>query len=523
MWYNVLKDGKNGGIKMNNVMVEDFTIGSICQRLCDITYSMEFFSIELKKSEENDKKEKKSDEDMITYTYKSGVKMNNEKCIDLVLGILVYNKPIPYEEDPFEDIDGPNNGYKRTRLLQHNYELSDKFCKIINQTSIDNLKDNVHSLLELCVKEYNVKKDILEFARDIALRGIREPYTTEEVFREFLKKYPDGNYKFNGNFLDDVTNVFAKSLMIAFHTSNKNRYETDLFNLVPSIRKKSKDQYIYDPHKTFSYTEAQLAQSTALKFCLISNRKKEHADVRVYYSVDRLLKFILDNACIIQNVQVDEKTDSVNVIVESFYNDGYTLEWCDEQMQIDACVELVKEYRSEFHKKLSWKSHGYRIDKMCEDGLGHGLDGKWRALAYFHMYHGSEKDICAFCDIKRRIDSNCELGIAICQSSERNRDLVSSIIYFHVLNEFGSYIYGGTYDGNIPMMKIFKKCGFEEHLNYDYDSREASYRVKERFITDTPPENPDDFGDSVYYQRRSLQSEVIDKFIVERSKRLQNK
>ena len=251
---------------------------------------------------------------------------------------------------------------------------------------------------------------------------------------------------------------------------------------------------------------------------MISKRKQEEALKKIYYSVDRLLNYVLDNACIIQNVHLNSENNCIDVTVNSFYNDNFTLEWCDEQDQIDACVNLVREYRNEFHKKLGWKNHNYRIDEMCEDGLGHGLSGKWRALAYFQMYHGNEKDICAFCDVKRRIDSNVELGIAICQPELRNQDFVSSLIFFHILNEFGSYIYGGTYDGNRPMKAIFEKCGFKEHLNYDYENRVESYRVRERFVTEFPPENLDELKDSVYYQRQSLQSEVLGKFIIEKVK-----
>lgn len=494
---------------MKNVFVEDFTIGNICNSLCAALGVGErkpgkpFFSI-------------KSNEKKYTYTLVS--KMNKEDCIDLLLGFLVYDKSVLEHEKLFKDIDGAGNAHNRTRLLQNGRELPDSFKEIIQNTSIEDLKSNIYKALEKYLEYRSVEKNILEFAQCVSLRGIKEPYTTERVFYDFRKKYSDSNTSIEKDFLDDVTAVFAKCLMIAFHTSNMNRYETDDFKLVPSIKQKSKEKYIYDPHRAFSYAGSQLVQSTALKFCLISKRKQEEALKKIYYSVDRLLNYVLDNACIIQNVQLNSENNCIDVTVNSFYNDNFTLEWCDEQDQIDACVNLVREYRNEFHKKLGWKNHNYRIDEMCEDGLGHGLSGKWRALAYFQMYHGNEKDICAFCDVKRRIDSNVELGIAICQPALRNQDFVSSLIFFHILNEFGSYIYGGTYDGNTPMMAIFEKCGFKEHLNYDYENRVESYRVRERFVTEFPPENLDELKDSVYYQRQSLQSEVLGKFIIEKVK-----
>ena len=242
---------------MENVFVEDFTIGNICNSLCaalgvgERKKGKPFFSI-------------KSNEKKYTYTLVS--KMNKEDCIDLLLGFLVYDKSVLEYEKLFKDIDGAGNAHNRTRLLQNGRELPDSFKEIIQNTSIEDLKSNIYKALEKYLEYRSVEKNILEFAQCVSLRGIKEPYTTERVFYDFRKKYSDSNTSIEKDFLDDVTAVFAKCLMIAFHTSNMNRYETDDFKLVPSIKQKSKEKYIYDQHIAFSYAGSQLVQSTALKF-----------------------------------------------------------------------------------------------------------------------------------------------------------------------------------------------------------------------------------------------------------------
>lgn len=498
-------------------IVNDFTVGSLCRSLWETinhngNKKKSFFSIKLDSETEDTRK----------YVYKEISNMRLEDCLDLIFGLLVYGKLArDYEDEngdtPFSELDGPDYAYKRTRIKQNEDDISDGFKKIIKNITIEDLTHNIHEVLELYLKENDKKREILDFARKISLRGVQEPYTMETVFYNFLKKYPEGVYSMDDEFIDDVTDVFAECLLIAFRTNNKDSYTINFFKSVPSLRKKSKEQYIYDPHKTFSYTESQLAQSTALKFCLISKRTQERNNSQIYYSVERLLKFIQKNACIIQDIEIDEKENSVNVIVKSFYNTNYTLEWCDEPEQIENCVALVDTYKKEFHKKLSWKSHDYKIESMCQDGLN---SGKWRALAYFHIYRQGEKNMCAFCDTKRRVDGNIELGIAVCHEDYRDNDFVSSIIFFLILHNFGSTIYGGTYEENKPMNSIFVKCQFKEHINYDYEAKEESYRVSERFTSDIPPENPNDLGNSIYYQRQSLQSEVISKLIVEKAKRV---
>lgn len=210
----------------------------------------------------------------------------------------------------------------------------------------------------------------------------------------------------------------------------------------------------------------------------------------------------------------------LNIYVREFYNYQCILEFCDDDiLQIPACIKLVEDNKQDFIKKLSWKKYDYDIVEMCKVGLL--KQQKWRALAYFDVYEDT-KDIICFCDTKRRIDGNVELGIAVCRKDRRNQDLVSSLIFYHMLYNYGSRIYGGTAEANEPMNRVFKRCGFKEHMNYDHDKKLQSIRVRERFTSEKPPESDDKLINSIYYQRHSLQEDVVNKLIIKKKEAQKN-
>lgn len=286
---------------------------------------------------------------------------------------------------------------------------------------------------------------------------------------------------------------------------------------------KSSDDCNYDPHREMSFIECQneLTHSTAVKFCLISEEKREKENKKTYYLLERALAFLKGHACVILNIDIDESTDdTLNIYVREFYNYQCILEFCDDDiLQIPACIKLVEDNKQDFIKKLSWKKYDYDIVEMCKVGLL--KQQKWRALAYFDVYEDT-KDIICFCDTKRRIDGNVELGIAVCRKDRRNQDLVSSLIFYHMLYNYGSRIYGGTAEANEPMNRVFKRCGFKEHMNYDHDKKLQSIRVRERFTSEKPPESDDKLINSIYYQRHSLQEDVVNKLIIKKKEAHKN-
>ena len=53
-------------------------------------------------------------------------------------------------------------------------------------------------------------------------------------------------------------------------------------------------------------------------------------------------------------------------------------------------------------------------------------------------------------------------------------------------------------------------------MNYDHDKKLQSIRVRERFTSEKPPESDDKLINSIYYQRHSLQEDVVNKLIIKK-------
>lgn len=489
-------------------LIHDFSIGSILTLLEDVVNGKPFFTIDIDK-QGNGK-----------YVYIPTDKQNKLDCLRLVFGLLVYNKNIDgmfdaERIDPFENWLSESTD---TKLRNHSLKITSAFRKVIDHLNKDDLTCRIIDVLNKYFGNSNKYDYLYEFCKIISNRGILQPYNTVSTYQDFLDKYSDvADLPDTYDFINDAAEVLSETLMFSFNIDNVTRDEKSSYRVVNFICNKSRDDCNYDPHREMSFIECQneLTQSTAVKFCLISEEKREKENKKTYYSLERTLAFLKGHACVILNIDIDESTDdTLNIYVREFYNYQCILEFCDDDiLQIPACIKLVEDNKQDFIKKLSWKKYDYDIVEMCKVGLL--KQQKWRALAYFDVYEDT-KDIICFCDTERRIDGNVELGIAVCRKDRRNQDLVSSLIFYHMLYNYGSRIYGGTAEANEPMNRVFKRCGFKEHMNYDHDKKLQSIRVRERFTSEKLPESDDKLINSIYYQRHSLQEDVVNKLIIKK-------
>lgn len=515
IWYIGFEKIQGGQNKMSRkqqreyVAIPDFSIGSILEELEAWVKGKQFFSIDMVAGGE--------------YGYVKTQKQNNLHCLRLVFGLLVYGKNVE-EISKFRTMN-PFDGWlvesTDTKLRNHSLKITNAFTDLICDLDKDDLKHTIIDVLERYFAESNKYHLLLEFCKKISKRGILPPYNTVSTYHNFLSKYSgDIDLSTPDEIINNAAEVLSETLMFSFNIDNITRDEKSSYRLTKFIWNKSSDYHNYDPHRELSFIECQneLTQSTAVRFCLISKEKREKEEKKIYYSLERALDFIKGHACVILGINIDENTnDTLNIYVREFYNHQNTLEFCDDEVwQIPACIKLVEEYKQDFIKKLSWKKFDYDIAKMCEVGLL--TQKKWRALAYFDVYEESKEIIC-FCDTKRRIDGNVELGIAVCRQDYRNQDLVSSLIFYHILSNYGSRIYGGTAEANGPMNRVFERCGFKEHMNYDHVHKLQSKRVRERFTSEIPPEDKNKLTNSIYYQRWSLQEEIVNAFIIKKNEK----
>lgn len=301
-------------------------------------------------------------------------------------------------------------------------------------------------------------------------------------------------------------------MRISLGLSNKNSGET-LIKTVEYLEHKPKDKY--DPHNV-----SALSCSTTLKIRLESENDFDNPKTIESYSMSYILDYIRKHGCIITDCKpINEGASKILKITVNRFQSDLSLRFCDSDQDIDLCIQLVHDYYREFHPKVTWKNNDYSISKMAEKGLkgiinqDGELEGKqWRALGYFE-----EQGLVAFVDSKNRVDGNLELGIALTRRGYRGQFLVSSLIWYHILDNYASPVFTGTYETNKPMKDILERCGFHDH--YLVDGNKQSPRVKERFSVDEIPSSggePTNVNElSHYYMRVSEQSIVFDKLVKE--------
>lgn len=361
---------------------------------------------------------------------------------------------------------------------------------------------------------------MIDFCKDISDIGKNNYLESRQVFSDFEIKYASGESILSLGYgiedvIYDISCVLSACMRISLGLSNKNSSET-LIETVEYLEHKPKDKY--DPHNV-----SALSCSTALKIRLESENDFDNPKTIESYSMSYILDYIRDNGCIITDCKpINEGSSKILKIKVNRFKEDFSLRFCDSDQDIDLCIQLVNDYYREFHPKVTWKNNDYSISKMAEKGLkgiinqdGEFEGKQWRALGYFE-----EQGLVAFVDSKNRVDGNLELGIALTRNGYRGQYLVSSLIWYHILDNYASPVFTGTYETNKPMKDILERCGFHDH--YLVDGNKQSPKVKERFSVDEIPSSggePTNVNElSHYYMRVSEQSIVFDKLVKECSK-----
>lgn len=364
---------------------------------------------------------------------------------------------------------------------------------------------------------------MIDFCKDISDIGKNNYLESRQVFSDFEIKYVSKQSLFSLKSLEnkskevieviyDISCVLSACMRISLGLSNKNSGET-LIKTVEYLEHKPKDKY--DPHNV-----SALSCSTTLKIRLESENDFDDPKTIESYSMSYILDYIRKHGCIITDCKpINEGASKILKIKVNRFKEDFSLRFCDSDQDIDLCIQLVNDYYREFHPKVTWKNNDYSISKMAEKGLkgiinqdGEFEGKQWRALGYFE-----EQGLVAFVDSKNRVDGNLELGIALTRRGYRGQFLVSSLIWYHILDNYASPVFTGTYETNKPMKDILERCGFHDH--YLVDGNKQSSKVKERFSVDEIPSSGDEPTNvnelSQYYMRVSEQSIVFDKLVKE--------
>lgn len=364
---------------------------------------------------------------------------------------------------------------------------------------------------------------MIDFCKDISDIGKNNYLESRQVFSDFEIKYASKQSLFSLKSLEnkskevieviyDISCVLSACMRISLGLSNKNSGET-LIKTVEYLEHKPKDKY--DPHNV-----SALSCSTTLKIRLESENDFDDPKTIESYSMSYILDYIRKHGCIITDCKpINEGASKILKIKVNRFKEDFSLRFCDSDQDIDLCIQLVNDYYREFHPKVTWKNNDYSISKMAEKGLkgiinqdGEFEGKQWRALGYFE-----EQGLVAFVDSKNRVDGNLELGIALTRRGYRGQFLVSSLIWYHILDNYASPVFTGTYETNKPMKDILERCGFHDH--YLVDGNKQSSKVKERFSVDEIPSSGDEPTNvnelSHYYMRVSEQSIVFDKLVKE--------
>ena len=225
------------------------------------------------------------------YVYIPTDKQNKLDCLRLVFGLLVYNKNIDgmfdaERIDPFENWLSESTD---TKLRNHSLKITSAFRKVIDHLNKDDLTCRIIDVLNKYFGNSNKYDYLYEFCKIISNRGILQPYNTVSTYQDFLDKYSDvADLPDTYDFINDAAEVLSETLMFSFNIDNVTRDEKSSYRVVNFICNKSRDDCNYDPHREMSFIECQneLTQSTAVKFCLISEEKRDLKRVRDPYFPD---------------------------------------------------------------------------------------------------------------------------------------------------------------------------------------------------------------------------------------------
>lgn len=500
---------KKFALKSNSSELADFRVGSLLCAVKDTLRSkdiQEAFYINI---------------ETLNIEVFPAVKAKEQDYLKTYCGLFLYHN---YKTSPKDITEGKlsileNEMSKVYDINRFKSELSETIRNTIGDKEyIENLALSIEDAITDYIKVAASGKQnlvwIVDFCKEIAEVGKNKYLESKQIFSDFEIKYASSESRLfldhkSKDIIHDISNVLSACMRISFGLSNKNNGKK-LIKTVEYLEHKPKDKY--DPHNV-----SALACSTALKIRLESINEFKSIES---YSMSYILDYIRRNGCIIKYCEpINEGSSKILKIIVSSLKGALSLRFCDRTQDIDSCIELVKKHEREFHPKVTWKNNDYSIVKMCEKGLkgirnqDGELEGKqWRALGYF-----DDQGVLAFVDCKHRVDSNLELGIALTHPDLRGKYLVSSLIWYHILDNYASPVFTGTYETNEPMKHILEKCGFHDH--YLVDGNKQSPRVKERFSVDDIPSSggyPKNVNElSHYYMRVSEQSIVFDKLVKE--------
>lgn len=497
--------------------MEDFRIGSLISAVLNSLKKQsitEFFT--LKYITENEGKY-----DYFKYKEVVGFsKINYTSIASLLLGIFVYNpknsKKCVESGDKYAVCAFVSRGANISDIKNYAKDLPTALVDVLSKYT-SNLTDNIFDVIQQYlhvtdkIKYENRAGCLIDWCKIISDMGLND-MTYGRKFSEFQLKYGSNEFnQLNDEKIRWISEIFSACLQLSIEYSNTGHGRVPIIKTVDYLE--SKPNTKFDPYTVdMSYQEyfSKLTCSTALKFRLISEEDADDPNTQDCFSLPYVLGFIQKNACIIRKLQPNVIEKSLDIYVNQFQQSSeFTMRFCDSEEDIDKCLQLMFKYKDEFLPKITWRNNDYSIYKMSEKGLKSGR--KWRALAYFKKYGGKER-LISYVDYKQRIDGNIELGVALSNDKYRGGGLVTSIIYYHILNNFFAPIFTGTYDKNKPMKDILKNCGFTDHYIIDREKNEKSNVVKERFeVIPEPGKEPENINRySYYYIRLPEQLKVYD-------------
>lgn len=447
-------------------------------------------------------------------------RINHTAILSLLMGLFVYTAPNSKKTvdtgdvyDVYSFLNRPSN---ISHITKYENDILPAMIDILSKYT-SNLTDNIFSIIKRYIATFdkveyeNRTGCLIDWCKAISDIGEKD-VTYGKKFSDFKLKYGSNAFnQLNDDNLRIIAEVFSACLQLSLEYSNTGKGRTPIIKTVDYLE--SKPHAKFDPYTVdMSYQEyfSKLTCSTALKFCLISDEDADDPNIKECFSLPYILNFIQQNACLIRNLQPNIDERSLDIYVNQFQTSNeYTLRFCDSDEDIDKCINLVYKYQNEFLPKVTWKNNNYSIYQMSIKGLKTGK--KWRALAYFKKYNGQEH-LISFVDYKQRIDSNIELGIALSNDKYRGSGLVTSLIYYHILNNFFAPMFTGTYDTNKPMKDILKNCGFTDHYIIDHELKQKSNVIRERFeVIPEPGQEPQNVNrDSYYYIRLPEQLKVYE-------------
>lgn len=251
-------------------------------------------------------------------------------------------------------------------------------------------------------------------------------------------------------------------------------------NIAPDIHSKN------DPYRLVSKDRG----STAVLLQVIISGPDGQTTEEPFHNFNDVTNLILQQGLIIDDIKFDKSTIKVSCI-QQISPSCILRKLTREESRI--AKDFVFRHEEEFRRKVSWGKR--KLSEMIQNGLD---TGKWSAYGYF-----DGGNLIAYLDNKLRIDGSVELGALLTEPKYRRYHLASSLIYFYKLLYPHCRVFGGTFEENDKMIKVFQTTGFSRILYYDRTTMQKAKTIRER-IDPKHPNDPQKYTNSVYYFSESL-------------------